>query len=246
MKAQHLLYALLAALLAGCGAVNQPIQIEDGSVVEGNLRTVNGSIRVGSDCEVQGSLGNVNGSIEVGSGSRTGAISNTNGTITLHSNVEAGEVRNTNGGLNIGNDSMVNGPASTVNGRIRIADNTQVNGDLSTVNGTMELASGVRVDGKISTVNGNIQLDQAHALQLETATGSVSLLNGSVIEGELRVRETRQRDRDIPRIVIGENSQVGGPLVFEREVRLLIHDSAEVGDIEGATAEYYSGDEPPR
>jgi hypothetical protein len=49
-----------------------------------------------------------------------------------------------------------------------------------------------------------------------------------------------------PRIVIGPNSVVEGPLVFEREVELLVHSTAKIGPVTGATAQAYTDKLPPR
>jgi hypothetical protein len=48
-----------------------------------------------------------------------------------------------------------------------------------------------------------------------------------------------------PRIVIGPDSEVGGALVFEREVELYVHATAKVGRITGATPVRYDGANPP-
>jgi hypothetical protein len=48
-----------------------------------------------------------------------------------------------------------------------------------------------------------------------------------------------------PRVVIGPNAVVDGPLVFERKVTLYVHSSARTGPITGATAVRYSGALPP-
>jgi DUF4097 and DUF4098 domain-containing protein YvlB len=245
MNARLFLIALLAVISIGCGAVNQPIHIEDGSVVEGGLSTVNGAIRIGDDCQVKGSLSNVNGSIEVGEGSTVGSIRNTNGSITLRANVQSGDISTTNGSLSLGAGSVVDGRAAAVNGRIRAEENVSIKGDLSTVKGRLDVASGGRIEGKVATVNGSIELDQSHVGAVETVAGSIKLTNGSVVDGELRVKAPSRPNQEIPQITIGADSRVGGPLTFEREVRLFIHDSAEVGEIVGATPEYYSGDQPP-
>ena len=49
-----------------------------------------------------------------------------------------------------------------------------------------------------------------------------------------------------PRIVIGPNAVVDGPLVFEREVTLYVHDSARIGKVTGAIAVRYSSPTPPK
>ena len=42
-------------------------------------------------------------------------------------------------------------------------------------------------------------------------------------------------------MIIGPNARVDGPLVFEREVELYVHDSAKIGPVTGATAVRYDG-----
>jgi hypothetical protein len=49
-----------------------------------------------------------------------------------------------------------------------------------------------------------------------------------------------------PRIIIGPNAIVDGPLVFEREVKLYVHSSARIGSVTGATAVRFSGAQPPQ
>ena len=48
-----------------------------------------------------------------------------------------------------------------------------------------------------------------------------------------------------PRIIIGPNAVVDGPLVFEREVKLYVHASARTGAITGATAIRFDGAHAP-
>jgi hypothetical protein len=38
---------------------------------------------------------------------------------------------------------------------------------------------------------------------------------------------------------------VSGPLVFKREVKLYVHATARVGEVRGATAVRYEGDDAP-
>ena len=48
-----------------------------------------------------------------------------------------------------------------------------------------------------------------------------------------------------PRIIIGPNAIVEGPLVFERPVTLYVHTSAKIGPVTGATAKSFSTDTAP-
>jgi ethanolamine utilization microcompartment shell protein EutS len=235
---------LVALLLVGCFSVNQSVEIDDGSVVDGGVSTVNGSVRIGSQCEVKGSVSNVNGSIQVGAQSRVGSINNVNGSISLSEDVQTDSAETVNGRIRMAGGVVVAGDLSTVNGTIEAASEVAVSGDIATVNGRIELGPGSRVDGEVAAVNGSITLVQSRIGSLRGGVGDISVLEGSVIDGELRVRETRKTPSNPPRVLIGENARIGGRLVFEQAVDLHIHESAEVGAIEGAEAQYYSGEAP--
>lgn len=230
----------LLLVLAGCGAVNQPIEISPGERVEGDLRSVNGSVQIGKDAQVSGSLSNINGAIEVGEGARVGAITNVNGRIVLQAAAEAGQTESVNGAVVLARDVRISGNLTAVNGSIEIAESSRVDGDLETVNGRIALQQGVEVSGKVANVRGKIELDGASVKRIETTVGSIDLTGATVVDGQLWVKEARNGDTHVPKIVIGPGVRVGGPLQFDREVELLIHDSAEVGEIIGAEPECFS------
>lgn len=229
MKTIHWIASCLILLaLAGCNGVNQRMVIEDGEVVDRDLSNINGSIRVGAECEVTGEVSNINGSIQIGSDSRIGAsISNVNGQVKLHAGVEvSGDVGNTNGRIELGEGAVVLGTVHTTNGRI-------------------ELARNARVDGEVSTTNGRIRLTHAEVGSITSHNGDIELLEGSTVQGALNMKKSGGMNLgDDPEVVIGRDVTVLGPLVFEREVTLWIHESAEVGEISGAEPEFYSGDSP--
>lgn len=235
----------LVFALSACGAANQSIEIESGAVVDNDLSTVNGNIRVGENATVNGDLNNVNGAIYVGAGSSVGSVSTVNGEVNLGENSVADSIETVNGQLNLGDGARVNGEATAVNGGVSSGQRVVVAGNLSIVNGKMSLEPDSRVEGRVENVNGALALNGAYARSLGTVSGSVEILAGSTIEGELKVAEPRlfHSQDEIPRIVIGENSAVGGPLIFEREVELLIHESAQVGEVRGAEPRSFSGSE---
>ncbi len=237
--------SLTCLFLAACGAVNQSFQIDDGSVVNGDLSTVNGSIRVGNDSSVSGKLSAVNGSIELGERSRSGAVTSVNGSVRIGAETEVASVENVNGSLSLGDGVVVQGKTSGVNGRVRIGQSVRIGGDVETVNGSVEIGAGSTVAGRVATVNGDIGLSGAEATSIVTTSGSILLEEGSRVGGELRVRRPRSATTErTPDIVIGPDVEVVGPLVFEREVRLRVHDSARIGEVSGAEVERYSGPTP--
>jgi len=110
-----------------------------------------------------------------------------------------------------------------------------VTGNVSNVNGSIELV-GSEVGGDISTVAGGVELSDA-----------------SVVKGDIIIEKPGMWNRNgnndkFPVIVIGPGSVVEGSIVLEREVKLYISDSAEVGGVEGkmsmSDAVRFSGDHP--
>jgi hypothetical protein len=119
------------------------------------------------------------------------------------------------------------------------------------VNGELTLGKGADIGGRLSNINGAILVASAHvAGGISTVNGDIDLRDGSHVEGgihvELPTLDVNDSNRhDIPRVVIGPNVIVQGPLKFEHEVKLYVSDSATIGPVEGATAEKFSGDQPP-
>src|SRR5690606_8831 len=99
---------------------------------------------------------------------------------------------------------------------------------------------GGRVAGGVETVNGSIGLVGTEVGDdVETVNGDITIGIGSHVKGGVKVKKpsfnlslTPPRK---PRIVIGPNAVVDGPLVFEREVTLYVHASATIGTVSGAS-----------
>lgn len=222
--------ALSALLILGaCSALTDSFSLADGSTHDDDISLVNGLIDIGADCRVDGEVGNVNGVIQVGNNSRVRDIDNVNGRISLGNGVE------------------VDGDISSVNGRVDLGADARVSGDVESVNGLISAASGVVIGGQVSSVNGPIEMHGARAAGLATNNSRIRLDAGTVIAGELTVRKSQGFNFSAsspPKVVIGRNVTVEGPLNFEREVELYVHESASVGEISGAQAVTYSGDEP--
>lgn len=194
----------------------------------------------------------VNGSITAEAGQAYGDLNTVNGSIRLHDGARADEAETVNGSIR-GGDDIQAGKLGTVNGSIRLGARARISGDVGTVNGSIFIDRDSRVGGDVETVNGGIGLVQTTVGgDVETVTGDITIGIGSQVRGGLRVsRPSRnwipvQINRRIPRIVIGPQAVVEGPLVFEREVKLYVHDSARTGTITGATAVRYSGTTSPR
>lgn len=217
-----LLLMLATALLAGCFSINGDLSVGDREVHDGGLRTVNGSIRVGSEAAVGGNVRTVNGSIEIGRESMVLDVQTVNGKIRLGTRSTANELE-------------------SVNGNVEVLEGARVNGDVSTVNGRILLGPDAVVDGEVQTVNGQIRLEGAIAGSLRNARGGMVLEAGSRVLGPLRVERSGDRETDEPVLIeIHADCVVEGPLVFERPVRLRVHESATIGDVQGAEVERFS------
>lgn len=216
-------------VLGACSALTDSFTLADGSTYEDDISLVNGRIDIGADCQVNGEVGSVNGAIQIGSATRVRDISNVNGRIQLAEKVE------------------VEGDIASVNGRIELGSGSRIGGEVESVNGQISAAEGVVIEGQLSSVNGRIEMRGARAASLVTNNSSILLDEGAVIDGALTVRKSQGISFNAgspPKIVIGRNVRVNGPLSFEREVELYVHESATVGEISGAEATAYSGEAP--
>lgn len=219
-------------LLVGCdmGGVNESIEIPDGTKEAEGATVVNGSIRVGDDATVTGDLRTVNGPITVGHGSRVKSLTTVNGSVTIRSEAEADDVETVNGGVELGEAARVNAGITTVNGEVELAKGASAGADVKSVNGRIEL-TGAEVAGRIVNSRGGIILDA-----------------GSRVADGLLIKQSDENDpeKDPVRVVIGPDSRVDGRLEFRVPVNLYVHESATIGDIEGAEPVTYDSDEPPR
>ncbi len=195
---------------------------------------VNGSIDADAG-QAYGNLETVNGSIRIATGATTGTAETVNGSIKAGDNIHTGGLTTVNGSIHLGTQARVAGGIETVNGGIFVDQGGQVARDVTTVNGAIGLV-GTNLDGGIDTVNGDI---------------TVGI--GSHVKGGIKVHKPGSNwfpisfgKHEPPRIIIGPNASVDGPLVFEREVKLFVHDSARIGRVTGATAVRYSGERPPQ
>ena len=195
-------------------------------------------------------------------------ISKVNGSITAESGQAYGELETVNGSIRIASGATTD-DAGTVNGSISVGDKATV-GSLETVNGSIKLERDVTVDGSLETVNGSIFVDRGGKVKkgAETVNGAIGLVGtklggdivtvrgnvtvgiGSHVAGGLRVEKStgmfNLESKKPPRIIIGPNAVVEGPLVFEREVALYVHRTARTGQITGATAKSFDTDTAPQ
>lgn len=209
------LVSLLLPLWA-CASVNKSITIDAGETSDG-ATTVNGKISVGAGATVTGDVTSVNGSIRIDEGATVTGAETVNGSLRLADKVRSHSLSTVNGSIEVASDATVAGAVTAVNGRITIGGGSKVQNDLGNVNGEIELR-GSEVGGDVSTV-----------------TGDIELADGAVIMGDLIVEKPGgwNSSKRKPRVVIGPGSRVEGVIRLEREVKLYISESAEVGGVEG-------------
>lgn len=200
----------------------------------------------------QADVDKVNGSITADAGQSYGDLETVNGGIRIEAGARTENAQTVNGSIKVAEKAQT-GDLGTVNGGIRVERDVQVKGGLETVNGDVFVDRGGRVSGGVTTVNGAIGLVATElGKDIETVNGDITVGTGSHVRGGIRIEKPTNNwmpisigKRRPPRIIIGPNAVVDGPLVFEREVKLYVHKSAKTGAITGATAVSYDGDRAP-
>lgn len=194
-----------------------------------------------------GGISKVNGSIDVASGEQAGNVETVNGSVRLADGAAARKATTVNGSIKVGANANAEA-LETVNGDIELHEGARVAGDVETVNGDLRLHKGAEVGGRASNVSGRLTIEAAHVgAGLQTVNGDIDVGADSRIEGGILVEKPhgwswgKQRN---PRIVIGPRAVVQGTLDLRRDVELFVSDSANVGEIKGATATKFAGDRP--
>jgi hypothetical protein len=194
---------------------------------------VNGAIDIAAN-QHSGDLSTVNGSIHIGASAVVGHGSTVNGSITLEPHASAAAL-------------------STVNGAIHLQQAVKVSGGLQAVNGKLTLDNEVEVGGGLTNVNGAISIAAAHVGgMIDSSSGDMQLGPNARVDGGIHVQEDTSWfhfwfwSDDVPRIVIGPGTVVGGTLKFERKVQLYVSDRATIGPVQGANVIKFSGATPPK
>ncbi|AKC86839.1 hypothetical protein [Pseudoxanthomonas suwonensis] len=198
----------------------------------------------------QESISKVNGSIETTAGRSYGDLETVNGAVRIADGVQAGDASTVNGSITAGDGARVDS-LETVNGSIRLGRNVQVAGDIETVNGSVFTDQGSTVGGNVETVNGAIGLVRTQVgRNLETVNGDITVGIGSHVRGGITVERNRGwfqgTPKRKPRVVIGPDAVVDGPLEFRREVTLYVHRSARTGPVTGAEAVIFESETAPQ
>ncbi|MCA0300068.1 MAG: hypothetical protein LCH68_13835 [Proteobacteria bacterium] len=196
----------------------------------------------------QQDVSKVNGSVSADAGQAYGDLETVNGSVNIAAGATVEDASTVNGSITVGDKAQA-ASLETVNGAIRIGKDVQVRKDVETVNGSIFTDRGTTIGGNVDTVNGAIGLVGTRlAGGIETVNGDITVGIGSHVKGGIKVEKPRgwsMKPRRDPRIIIGPNAVVEGPLVFERPVTLYVHTSARIGAVTGATAKPFSTDTAP-
>ena len=196
----------------------------------------------------QQDVSKVNGSVSADAGQAYGDLETVNGSVSIAAGATVEDASTVNGSITVGDKAQA-ASLETVNGAIRIGKDVQVRKDVETVNGSIFTDRGTTIGGNVDTVNGAIGLVGTQlAGGIETVNGDITVGIGSHVKGGIKVEKPRgwsMKPRRDPRIIIGPNAVVEGPLVFERPVTLYVHTSARIGAVTGATAKPFSTDTAP-
>lgn len=196
----------------------------------------------------QQDVSTVNGSVSADAGQAYGDLETVNGSVSIAAGATVEDASTVNGSITVGDKAQA-ASLETVNGAIRIGKDVQVRKDVETVNGSIFTDRGTTIGGNVDTVNGAIGLVGTQlAGGIETVNGDITVGIGSHVKGGIKVEKPRgwsMKPRRDPRIIIGPNAVVEGPLVFERPVTLYVHTSARIGAVTGATAKPFSTDTAP-
>jgi predicted acyltransferase (DUF342 family) len=233
MRVPHSLLwlALIAATPAfaqqNLSKISDDIQTQAGQQY-GSLSSVSGDVHVAGNVQAKG-VHTVSGDISIDAGATVGDVANTSGNITVADNAKLAEVK-------------------SVSGNIKLGRNAQVGGGIASVSGDIFTDRGSHITGDIASVSGSIGLVQTELEgDITFATSDLTVGVGSHVKGRIHLKKPNFSHLDHPpRIVIGPNAVVDGPLDFELPVELYVHTSAKTGKITGATPVAFSTATPSK
>ncbi len=234
-----LLLAVALALAAG------------GVCAQEDISKVNGGVTAEAG-QTYRDLSTVNGGIRIGDGARARNVDTVNGGIRGGDDVVLGTVETVNGGITLGARAQAV-KLNTVNGGVRLGTEARIGGNIESVSGGVFVDRGGRVDGNVGTVNGAIGLVGSEITgDVRTVNGDVTIGAGTHVRGGLTIDKPSSNwfpvtiSRRSPRVIIGPDAVVDGPLEFRREVTLYVHTSARTGAVSGATAVPYDTPRAPQ
>lgn len=194
-----------------------------------------------------GKLNTVSGDIHVVGGSSAGSLHSVSGDITVDADATIGRAATTSGNLKIADGVRATG-LETVSGKLTLGRRVEVDGDVASISGDIFVDRGGKLSGTITSISGNIGLVQTELKgDINFVSSNVTVGVGSHVSGRLKLKKpTFSTLSRTPRVVIGPNAVVEGPLEFGLPVKLYVHDTARIGPVTGATAVAFSTATPPK
>jgi DUF4097 and DUF4098 domain-containing protein YvlB len=197
-----ILPVLLVNLVACNLEINKTIRIEDGSVENSSLNSVNGGIIIGKNCEINGDARAVNGQIEVGENSRVRDLQSVNGSITIARSVTVdGDVSAVNGSISCEPGVTVTDDINTINGGIELFQ-TYVHRDVSTRNGNITVRDSSRIGGDIIIAESDGQSKKHRHID-------ITIADNSVVEGGVIVKDEHVKVR----VYLSSGGAISGKIV---------------------------------
>lgn len=246
MSRSHARFRCVPLLLAGALAL-----ATGAAFAQSDISKVNGSVEAEAG-QTYRDLSTVNGGIRIGDGARARDVETVNGGVRGGDGVAVEKVETVNGGIQLGARAQARS-LTTVNGGIRVGTEARLGGSVESVSGGIFVDRGGRVDGSVSTVNGAIGVVGTEITgDVRTVNGDITIGAGSHVRGGIVVDKPSSNwfpvtiSRRSPRVIIGPNAIVDGPLEFKREVTLYVHTSAKTGAVNGATAVPYDSARAPQ
>lgn len=197
-----------------------------------------GALLAAAPALAQQDISKVNGSIVAQAGRAYGDVETVNGSISIETGAQVEDAETVNGSINAGDD-VVADSLTTVNGQIRVGARARIRGDVETVNGGIFIDRGSSVGGDVGTVNGAIGLVAVDlAGDISTVGGDITVGVGSHVRGGVTVSRPSSNWFPVqikrrPKVIIGPDAVVEGPLRFEREVNLYVHETARAARLTG-------------
>jgi hypothetical protein len=174
---------------------------------------VNRDIRVPDGTTRNRGARSVNGNVRVGSDCRV-----------------RGECMSVNGSIEVGERSTVRG-IRTVNGSVSLGAGALVKREVQMINGSLDMEPGAEVERGVKAINGPVHLDSAIVQGgVVTFNSDIYLNRGSRIEGDIRVRQSKDRHRDAERRQVIE---IAGGSVVNGNIRVYKDQQVDVILIDG-------------
>jgi len=182
--------------------INKTIRIEDGSVENSSLNSVNGGIIIGKNCEINGDARAVNGQIEVGENSKVRDLQSVNGSISIARNVTVdGDIYAVNGSVSCEHGVTVMQDVNTINGGIDLFQ-TYVHRDVSTRNGNIMVRDTSRIGGDIIIAQSDGQSKKHRHIDITVA-------DDSIVEGGVIVKDENVKVR----VYLSNGGAINGKIV---------------------------------